>query len=92
MTNQLGLDIVKGPWMTAQALFEKRTSTDISNIDNAQEENLDIKPKNPHAVALGRLGGKKGGKARAAKLTAEERSAIARKAAKTRWNRERSEP
>ncbi|MEM7483197.1 MAG: hypothetical protein AAF481_18685 [Acidobacteriota bacterium] len=43
--------------------------------------------KNPHAVALGRLGGKKGGKARAVKLTPEERSEIARKAAKARWNK-----
>ncbi len=43
--------------------------------------------KNPAAVALGRLGGKKGGKARAAKMTAEERSEAARKAAQVRWNR-----
>ena len=41
--------------------------------------------KNAAAVALGRLGGKKGGKARAAKLTAERRSEIARKAASARW-------
>ena len=41
--------------------------------------------KNPHAVALGRRGGKVGGKARAASLTAEERHAIAVKAARTRW-------
>ncbi len=41
--------------------------------------------KNPAAVMLGRLGGKKGGKARAAKLSAERRSEIARKAAKARW-------
>jgi len=41
--------------------------------------------KNPAAVALGRLGGKKGGKARAEKLSAEERSQIARKAASARW-------
>jgi hypothetical protein len=41
--------------------------------------------KNPAAVALGRLGGKKGGKARAAKLTQEQRSEIARKAARARW-------
>jgi hypothetical protein len=48
----------------------------------------EMKPeKNPAAVALGRLGGLKGGKARAAKLTAEERAAIARKAAKRRWGR-----
>jgi len=44
--------------------------------------------KNPHAVALGRLGGKSGGKARAAKLSAEERSAIARRAAQARWSAE----
>ena len=41
--------------------------------------------KNPHAVALGKMGGAKGGKNRAAKLTAEERSASARKAALARW-------
>jgi len=41
--------------------------------------------KNPAAVALGRLGGKKGGKARAAKLTKEERSEIAKNAARARW-------
>jgi hypothetical protein len=43
--------------------------------------------KNPAAVALGRLGGKKGGPARAAKLTAERRKEIAKSAAKTRWRR-----
>jgi hypothetical protein len=43
------------------------------------------KEKNPAAVALGRLGGLKGGKARAEKLTAAKRAAIARKAAKARW-------
>jgi hypothetical protein len=41
--------------------------------------------KNPAAVALGRLGGKKGGPARAAKLTAEQRKRIAVNAAKSRW-------
>ena len=43
--------------------------------------------KNPHAVALGRLGGLKGGKARAKKLTKKQRSEIAKKAAKARWNK-----
>lgn len=42
--------------------------------------------RNPHAVALGSLGGKKGGKARAKSLNSKRRSAIARKAAKSRWN------
>ncbi len=47
------------------------------------------KEKNPHAVALGKLGGAKGGRTRAAKLTPEERSASARKAALARWAKER---
>lgn len=41
--------------------------------------------KNPAAVALGRLGGIKGGKARAEKLTSEQRRTIAQKAAVARW-------
>ncbi|HQU45094.1 MAG TPA: hypothetical protein PK867_19930 [Pirellulales bacterium] len=41
--------------------------------------------KNPAAVALGKLGGSKGGKARAAKLSAEQRKAIAKRAAAKRW-------
>ena len=45
--------------------------------------------KDPAAVALGRKGGLKGGKARAKKLTAKERSAIAREAAKARWSVEK---
>ena len=45
------------------------------------------KEKNPAAVALGRLGGLKGGKARAEKLSAEQRKRIAEKAARARWNR-----
>ena len=49
------------------------------------------KEKNPAAVALGRLGGKKGGVARAALLTADERSKIAQKAAQARWATRRKE-
>jgi hypothetical protein len=41
--------------------------------------------KNPNAVALGRLGGLKGGKARAAKMTKAQRSASAKKAVSARW-------
>lgn len=41
--------------------------------------------KNPAAVALGRLGGLKGGKVRASKLTPEQRKEIAKKAAQARW-------
>ncbi len=43
--------------------------------------------KNPHAVALGRLGGLKGGAARAASLAPKKRSQIAAKAAKARWEK-----
>lgn len=43
--------------------------------------------KNPAAVALGRLGGQKGGKIRAQRLTAEERQKIAAKAAAARWRK-----
>ena len=44
--------------------------------------------KNPAAVALGRLGGKKGGPARAAKLSAKRRAQIAQQAARARWKRD----
>ena len=47
--------------------------------------------KNPHAVALGRKGGKKGGPARAANMTPEERSESARKAVLARWEKARKE-
>jgi hypothetical protein len=43
--------------------------------------------KNPHAVALAMLGASKGGQARAESLTAKQRSKIAKKAAKARWNK-----
>ena len=48
------------------------------------------KRKNPAAVALGRKGGKKGGFARAAAMTAEERSEAARKAVQARWEKAKS--
>lgn len=63
-------------------------------VEKAIGEHLDGTPvedpnagKNPAAVALGKLGGHKGGKARAQKLTAKERSRIAQKAAKARWGK-----
>jgi len=62
-------------------------ATDPEAIEEPQEERPDLEGKNPAAVALGRLGGLKGGKARAKKLTKEERSEAARKAAKARWQK-----
>jgi hypothetical protein len=52
-----------------------------------KEEILVMDNKNPHAVELGRLGGLKGGKARATKLSKEQRIKIAKLAAKKRWEK-----
>lgn len=49
------------------------------------ERRRSVRAVNPHAAALGRLGGLKGGVARAAKLTPRRRRAIARAAARARW-------
>lgn len=57
------------------------------SVDPEDQGDDPYEGKNPAAVELGRLGGKKGGKARAAKLTAEERSEIAKKAARARWEK-----
>ncbi|MEW6405429.1 MAG: histone H1, partial [Chloroflexota bacterium] len=63
-----------------------------SIVNDATEEIIPLleeeqETKNPNAVALGRLGGLKGGKARAEKLTPEERAEIARIAAQARWKK-----
>lgn len=58
---------------------------DIS-VGDIEDENPDY-GKNPAAVALGRLGGLKGGKARAEKLSPKRRKEIARLAAQTRWQK-----
>ena len=62
-------------------------------VEKAIGEQMDGSPlpappkddRNPHAVALGSMGGRKGGKARAKKLSSAKRSAIAKKAAAARW-------
>ena len=68
----------------------KRSSKDTnviaaSIVEQATDEAQIV--KNPAAVALGRLGGLKGGKARAAKLTPEQRKEIAQRAAQARWRK-----
>jgi hypothetical protein len=63
----------------ATNIVEQATKSDSIGIT------LDSIEKNPNAVALGHLGGLKGGKARAKKLTPEQRKEIARKAAQKRW-------
>ena len=66
--------------------LNKRAAAIVAqSVDSDDEGDDPYEGKNPAAVELGRLGGLKGGKARAAKLTSEERSAIARKAAHARW-------
>jgi hypothetical protein len=59
---------------------------DATTDEDEDEQDADpYERKNPAAVELGRQGGLKGGKARAEKLTPEQRSEIARKAARARW-------
>lgn len=63
-----------------------------SIVDEAtREEEPKPREKNPAAVALGRLGGLKGGKARAKALSPERRREIARKAIAARWAKKRKE-
>jgi hypothetical protein len=67
---------------------KKRQPQDVNVLATSiVEEATSESGKNPHAVALGRLGGKKGGPARAKKLTPEQRREIARKAAAARWKK-----
>ena len=65
-----------------------------SIVDLATGDKADPDPdkgKNPAAVALGRKGGLKGGKARAEKLSSERKSEIARNAAKARWDKSKQQ-
>lgn len=69
---------------------KKKQPTDINILASqivTEATKEPIKEKNPAAVALGRLGGLKGGKARAEKLSAKKRKTIAQKAAKARWSK-----
>jgi hypothetical protein len=82
----------------ASSMEKKKRPTDISQlayqiVQEATQEVKEeptlppIKEKNPAAVALGHLGGLKGGPARAKKLSAKKRKEIARKAAISRWGK-----
>lgn len=64
-----------------------RLAADVVAEATGEKEPEPESTKNPAAVELGRMGGLKGGKARAAKLTPEQRSEIARKAAEARWKK-----
>jgi len=69
----------------------KNNPPDLNELAASIVEQATGEGKNPAAVMLGRLGGLKGGKARAARLSAERRSEIARKAANARWHTTESE-
>lgn len=60
----------------------------IVDIATGESEDNATPTKNPAAVALGKLGGLKGGKARANRLTPEQRKEIAKKAAAKRWKKD----
>lgn len=72
-----------------RAARKHRPEPDVNQLaySTVQQATGEAPAKNPAAVALGKLGGAKGGKARAAVLSAKKRSAIARKAARARWDR-----
>jgi hypothetical protein len=72
----------------ARAIVEEATGESLTEPPPRKEPSQKpTRKKNPAAVALGKLGGKKGGPARAKKLTPEQRKAIAEKAARARWNK-----
>ncbi|HEX8474396.1 MAG TPA: hypothetical protein VF666_10215 [Pyrinomonadaceae bacterium] len=70
--------------MSSSEFLEELDELAKSIVETGNEAR-EVKSKNPAAVALGRLGGLKGGKARAEKLSAVERIKIAKKAAQARW-------
>jgi hypothetical protein len=71
--------------VTAFRVVQQATGQTEPEPEGTETESAD--GKNPHAVALGRLGGPKGGKARASKLTPEQRKGVAQKAARARWHK-----
>ncbi len=71
----------------AKLIVDRTTNRKIQTVNLPIKEASPTTEKNPAAVALGRLGGLKGGKARAEKLSPKKRKEIAKKAAKTRWSK-----
>jgi hypothetical protein len=82
-----------GPLWQRQEMPKRSSKPDVNQIaasilEAATGEPEDLTPKgekNPAAVALGRLGGLKGGRARASALSPSRRAQIAKKAARARW-------
>lgn len=65
-----------------------KSIVDQATTDEELQQKALEEGKNPAAVMLGRLGGLKGGKARAKKLSADQRKEIAKKAAQARWQKD----
>jgi hypothetical protein len=78
-TSEAPGDAPECPWCHAP--------TEIVRVMTAEAADASGDTKNPHAAALGRLGGLKGGRARADRLSAAKRREIARKAARARWGK-----
>jgi len=74
--------------VTAFRIVQEATGQELEPEAETKEGIEQTDNKNPHAVALGRLGGLKGGKARASRLTPEQRREIAQKAAQARWSKQ----
>ncbi|MFQ5998788.1 MAG: hypothetical protein ACE5KO_05730 [Candidatus Bathyarchaeia archaeon] len=87
MQNRSSKRRLRDPNRLAASIVEKATQEPPAEEISEEPQEPVQGGKNPAAVALGRLGGKKGGRARAEKLTAEQRTDIARKAAQARWSR-----
>lgn len=84
----VGWDMAKKPAKRPRDLNRLAASiVQDATSEQPAEEQPSTDGKNPHAVALGRLGGLKGGRARADKLSAKKRKEIARKAAAARWQK-----
>jgi len=81
------MGMAKKPKRPRDANQLAKSIVDLTTGEAEEETPEDLEGKDPAAVALGRKGGLKGGKARAEKLTKEQRSEIAKKAAEARWKK-----
>ena len=63
----------------------------ILDVTTGDAEKIEPPKKNPHALALSKLGASKGGKARAGSLSKKRRQEIAKQGAKARWPKKKDE-
>lgn len=75
----------KDPNLLAAEIVRRSTEEDSDDLQNANAPAPKRSPISEYLAEIGRKGGLKGGKARAKKLSAKKRRAIAKKAAKIRW-------